>query len=101
MHMRIYIIVYIMVLIANACGCSAQSPLLEICESLFINCQTLHASELSSRTLELLSCSHSSSPQGCPAVGKAEPSGFHQDTMVKRAFNHRLQRTIVLLALRD
>ena len=35
---------------------------------------SLHASELYSRILE-----HSSSPQGCPAVGKAEPSGFHQD----------------------
>ena len=35
---------------------------------------SLHASELFSRNLE-----HSSSPQGCSAVGKAEPSGFHQD----------------------
>ena len=35
---------------------------------------SLHASELYSRILD-----YSSSPQGCPAVGKAEPSGFHQD----------------------
>ena len=50
---------------------------------------SLHASELYSRILE-----HSSSPQGCPAVGKAEPSAWLPTRLVKRAFNHRLQSSL-------